>query len=349
MSTSFTDNEIKDSETAVTSLIFRILKPNGEKSDNVFGEIFYRALEISSRFDTDGIQSEMILNYEVGDIIKHHATGVPFLLFLGVSQLKSEKCNLAISGSYVISIRLFFVCDEIRNNIIWTNFQYTQKVFFVRIRGNEELLDALLQVITNPDSEANEDDLVIDPIKTAGAVHEALKERDVVPEDLITILPFSFGGISPPPVSLDSLFAHRNGCRNLLSKYCDESDFSHDSEKINNLFSSTTHAVDRFQLLGVILLALYSNRKNSPPEERFLYKSSYHDSIALSAEQTLRHFNLQFTNDVTSLAVQFSSRVIIPEHTNDEIRQPGDVKAYLGVNEPQNSRRKVLPKKAQNR
>lgn len=126
MSTSFTDNEIKDSETAVTSLIFRVLKPNGEKSDNVFGETFYRALEISSRFDTDGIQSEMILNYEVGDIIKHHATGVPFLLFLGVSQLKSEKCNLAISGSYVISIRLFFVCDEIRN-IIW--IIYTKGVF----------------------------------------------------------------------------------------------------------------------------------------------------------------------------------------------------------------------------
>ena len=108
MSTSINDSLINDSETAVTSLIFRDLKPNEEKPDKIFGEKFYRALEICSRFNNNGIQSETLLNYEVGDIIKHHATGIPCLLFLGISQLKSEKCNLTISGSYVRLLQPFF-------------------------------------------------------------------------------------------------------------------------------------------------------------------------------------------------------------------------------------------------
>ena len=58
---------------------------NDSETDKIFGEKF---------------QSESLLNYEVGAIIKHHATGIPYLLFLGIAQLKSEKCNLTISVSY---------------------------------------------------------------------------------------------------------------------------------------------------------------------------------------------------------------------------------------------------------
>ena len=221
-------------------------------------------------------------------------------------------------------------------------------MFFVKIGGNEELLNALIRVITNITSGADEDDLVIDPIKTADAVGEALKERGLLPQDLITILPFTFGGISQPCISLDSLFANQFSCRNFLSNYCDESDCCQDSEKIKTLFSSISHAVDRIQLLGVILLALYSNRSTSPIEERFLNDSSYYDSIALSAEQTLRRFNPQFMNEVSSLSVMFFSRVT-SESVTDEIDQLGDVNTFLEVNEPPYSSRNLLPKKKQNK
>ena len=40
MSTSINDSLINDSETAVTSLIFRDLKPNEEKPDKIFGKNF---------------------------------------------------------------------------------------------------------------------------------------------------------------------------------------------------------------------------------------------------------------------------------------------------------------------
>ena len=95
----------------VNEISFKCSRSTLEDSDNLFGEIIYRNLDISIIF---GSNPAIKRTYLPGNVIVNRR-GIPSVIFLGCSLLKDNCCQVFSLGFYVSSILL-------HTQLIWILF-----------------------------------------------------------------------------------------------------------------------------------------------------------------------------------------------------------------------------------
>jgi len=68
-----------------------------ENQDNLFGERVYREILVKVSFNNDTVEEKA---YRMGQVLKSK-TGIPIMIFLGMTLLKDECSKVLLRGSYV--------------------------------------------------------------------------------------------------------------------------------------------------------------------------------------------------------------------------------------------------------